>query len=64
MTIKDLDGNWWLSFEHDGVDEDIRAVRPPFIVTISGINLTITDTGYEIYSVSWSALNSRLSFQR
>ncbi|KMS99167.1 hypothetical protein BVRB_2g047260 [Beta vulgaris subsp. vulgaris] len=63
MTIKDLDGNWWLSFEQDAVDEDIRAVRPPAIVTVSGINLTITESGYEIYSVSCGKLHSRLSFQ-
>ncbi|KMS99165.1 hypothetical protein BVRB_2g047240 [Beta vulgaris subsp. vulgaris] len=63
MTIKDLEGNWWLSFEHDGVGEDIRAVRPQAIVTVSGINLTITESGYEIYSVSRGCLNSRFSFQ-
>ncbi|KNA09821.1 hypothetical protein SOVF_150090 [Spinacia oleracea] len=63
MTIKDLDGNWLLSFEQPGVDEDIREVRPVFVL-VAGINLTISDSGYEIFSVSRNCMQSRISWQK
>uniref|UniRef100_A0A803L0P3 Uncharacterized protein n=1 Tax=Chenopodium quinoa TaxID=63459 RepID=A0A803L0P3_CHEQI len=61
LKVKDLDGDWLVSFEHDGVDEDIRALHPKLLKTF--INLIIKDTGYEVYSPDWNCTLAALSFQ-
>uniref|UniRef100_A0A803L0P2 Uncharacterized protein n=1 Tax=Chenopodium quinoa TaxID=63459 RepID=A0A803L0P2_CHEQI len=64
MTIKDLDGDWLISFEQPGIDEDIREFRPVQLLSEARISLIINDTGYRIYGCDVKADLSRISWQR
>lgn len=56
MTLKDLNGNSWLSIEQPGIDEDIRTIS-------SSINLIVKDNGYEIFSPEYSCTQAALILQ-
>uniref|UniRef100_A0A803LJE4 Uncharacterized protein n=1 Tax=Chenopodium quinoa TaxID=63459 RepID=A0A803LJE4_CHEQI len=62
MKVKDLNGDWLISFEHQGIDEDIQALRPASIAK-TFIHLIIKDNGYEIYCPERDCLRAAFVFR-
>ncbi|KAJ7943703.1 hypothetical protein O6P43_033218 [Quillaja saponaria] len=63
IKIKDLDGNWLISFWQEGIDEDVRGARPPTLYCDSEIHLTLQDAGYEIFSFDYNCTQGRIAWQ-
>ncbi|KAJ7943702.1 hypothetical protein O6P43_033217 [Quillaja saponaria] len=63
IKIKDLDGNWLVSFWQEGIDEDVRALRPRTLDYDSKIQLTLQVAGYEIYSMDYGCTQGRMAWQ-